>query len=150
MLGQTKFEFIFTVVIFTVIIFFAVSQINILFTAIITDSTTDIAKTISTPVINLLLKDEGEPPNWESDPSNAEWVGLATKPFVLSKQKVDELQNDCTLLNTYNLGEYNLIIYNKTHRILSCGYESLEIPKSIITKYVFVDSGVGNVTLKVW
>lgn len=150
MLGQTKFEFIFTVIIFAIIIFFAVSQVNILFTAIITDSTTDIAKTISTPVINLLLKDEGEPPDWESDPSNTKWVGLATKPFVLSKQKVDELQNDCTLLNIYNLGEYNLMIYNKTHMILSCGYESLEIPKSIITKYVFVDNDVGNVTLKVW
>jgi hypothetical protein len=150
MLGQTKFEFIFTVVIFAIVIFFAVSQVNILFTAIITDSTTDIAKTISTPVINLLVKDEGEPPNWESDPSNAKWVGLATDHFILSKQKVEELHNNCTLLNVYNLGEYNLVIYNKTHRILFCGYESLEIPKSIIIKYVFVDNDVGNVTLKVW
>jgi hypothetical protein len=150
MLGQTKFEFIFAVVIFAIIIFFAVSQINVLFTAIITDSTTDIAKTISTPVINLLLKDGGEPPDWESDPSNAKWVGLATDPFILSKQKVDELHNNCTLLNVYNLGEYSLVIHNKTHRILFCGYESLEIPKSIIIKYIFVDNDVGNVTLKVW
>ena len=150
MLGQTKFEFIFTVVIFAMIIFFIVSQINILFTAIVTDSKTDITKTISMGVINLLLEDEGEPPNWESSPGNAEWVGLATEPYVLSKQKINEVQNDCSLLDDYNLGEYNLVIYNTTHRILSCGYEMLDIPVSIIIRYVFVDNDIGNVTLKVW
>ena len=150
MRGQTKFEFIFTVVIFAVVIFFAVTQMNTLFTAIVTDSRADVSKSLSTSVINILLKDDGEPPNWESNPGNAKWVGLANKPFILSKQKINQLQNDCSLLDSYNLQEYTLVIYNKTHRILFCGYESLETPTSIVIRYVLVDNGVGNVTLKVW
>ncbi len=150
MLGQIKFEFIFAVVVFAIIIVFAVSQTNILFTAISVDSRTDILKTTTMSVINLLLKDEGEPSNWENNPPNTRWVGLAYSPFALSKQKINQLQNNCGLLDIYNLGEYSLVIYNETHRILFCGYSLAQTPITIVTRYVFVDNGIGNVTLKLW
>jgi len=150
MLGQIRIEFIFSVVIFCIILFFVVSQLNILFSAIITDSESDISKVIATNALTILLEDRGDPPNWQTNPENTKRVGLATEPFVLSKQKVNELNKNCSLLDNYNLKSYFLTIHNSTGQILSCGHNILDPPAAIVIRYAFVDNGVGNVTIKVW
>jgi hypothetical protein len=150
MSGQIRIEFIFSVVIFCVILFFILSQLNILFSAIITDSESDISKVIATNAITVLLEDRGDPPNWQTNPGNTRWVGLAIEPYVLSKQKITELNKNCSLLDNYNLKFYFLIIYNSTSQILSCGHDILDPPVAVVMRYAFVDNGIGNVTIKVW
>lgn len=150
MLGQTKFEFIFTVVIFAIIIFFAISQINILFTAIKTDAETDVSKSIATNAIVVLLEDRGDPPDWETDPPNAQRVGLAIKPYFLSRQKIQELNNRCDLLDNYNLKGYYLEILNSTQVALSCGYNMTSAPSAVVFRHILIEGDIGNVTLKVW
>lgn len=151
MLGQLRIEFIFAVVVFSVIIFFVVSQVNVLFSSILTDSSSDISKTTIINTLNILLEDVGDPTNWDTKPEEEiKRVGLATTPYILSKEKINRLNTTCNLLNDYSLGAYFLEIYNQTNKILSCGVELLEAPSSVSTKYVVVDDSIGNITLKLW
>lgn len=153
MLGQLKIEFIFSVVVFALVLFFVVSQINTLFTAIIADSEADISKSVVMNAMTVLLEDPGDPQDWEtiaqSNPEDVKRVGLAIEPYVLSRQKIFELNRSCGLLHNYSLVDYTLYIFNSTDRMLTCGYETPSAPMATITKYALVDNEVVNVTLQV-
>jgi hypothetical protein len=154
MKGQMRIEFIVGVLIFAVVIVFIVTQTNTTFTNLLTDSKTDILKAKNLNSITILTEDTGDPIDWESiaqsNPENVRRVGLATTPYMLSVSKINRLRSNCELLNNFYLGSYRLKIYNSTNQLLFCGYETLEPPRSIETRYVKIGNDYGNVSLELW
>lgn len=150
MLGQIRVEFIFGIVIFGLIIFFIVSQTNVVLSIVLADSKSNYIKAKAIGVLTILLEDKGEPEDWETNIGETKRVGLADQPYKLSKSKVNVLKDNCDLLENFNLGGYRLLIYNSTHRVLFCGIESLDPVTAIMYRYVFIDQNFGNVTLEVW
>lgn len=154
MLGQIRVEFVFGIIIFALIMFFIVTQTNILFSSLLSDSRSDSIKAKASNAIKILVEDKGDPPDWEIKlDSSVKRVGLTyNQPYNISKNKVVRLStlNNCTLLNNFDLKAYRLKIYNSTQQILFCGFDSLEPPVAMETRYVFIDGDFGNVTLEMW
>jgi len=161
MLGQIRIEFIFSVIVFTVIIFFIITQTNTLFSSLLVDSKSDALKTKASNVIQILVEDKGDPPNWDTiartNPNGVKRVGLAYNPYNLSKTKVLNLSYNCSgsdpyknILWNFNLNAYKIRIFNSTHQILSCGLQTSEPGAVMETKYVFIDGGYGKLILELW
>ncbi|MEM5778604.1 MAG: hypothetical protein QXD43_02160 [Candidatus Aenigmatarchaeota archaeon] len=158
MLGQIRIEFVIGIVIFVLVIFFIVTQTNILFSSLLLDSRTDTLKAKASNAIKALVEDKGDPPNWnETDISNIKRIGLAEEPYKLSKSKILNLSYNCSnsdvyknLLWNFDLKAYRLKIYNSTHEILFCGFNSLEPPAVIEVRYVYIDNDFGKITLELW
>ena len=110
MKGQVRIEFIIGIVIFAAIIFFLSSQITILFSTVVQDANRESLKGKAITALTVLLEDEGDPVNWESQPTgNIIRVGLADEPYKLNNNKLTRLRNECSLLERYELGKYRLI-----------------------------------------
>jgi len=151
MIGQIRVEFIFAVVIFGLIILFIASQINTLLTISLTTSKSDDLRVKAISVITILVEDKGEPEDWYNSPENAERIGLVDqRSYNLITNKITALNNDCTLLDYFDLEGYRLKIYQVEQQVLFCGYESLAPPTTIITRNVFIDGIPGNITLELW
>ena len=134
MLGQTRIEFIFGVIIFAIIILYIVTQINSTFSTMINNYDTDTSKAKAVNVIKIILEN------------------ITDKPYVVSKDKIYDLNQSCDDLDTLDLGTYRLKIYNLSDLLLFCGSETLKPPKIFIIRYVsFVnENDLGNITLEVW
>lgn len=151
MIGQIRVEFIFAVVIFGLIIFFVASQINTMLMITLTTSKSDDLRAKGISVMTALVEDRGEPEDWYDSPENAKRIGLVDRlPYSLSTIKITKLNEDCTLLDYFDLKGYRLKIYQEEQQVLFCGYESLAPPTTIITKNVFIDSTTGNISLELW
>lgn len=163
MFGQIKVEFIFGLIVFALVIFFIVTQTNITFSSLLSDSRADALKAKAANVIKILVEDEGDPVDWDSEvdgghPENVKRVGLADNPYTLDKNKVLSLNQNCSgtadiyknLLGNFNLNAYRLKIYNSTNQVLFCGFDSLEPPAVIEIRYIFIDNDFGNITLELW
>lgn len=164
MIGQIRVEFIFGLIVFALIMFFIVTQTNVLFSSLITDSKSDSLKANAVNAIKMLVEDKGNPENWDIEttnghPENVKRVGLTyNQPYNLSKNKVLNLSKNCSgtpdyyknLLWNFNLNAYRLEIYNSTNQILLCGTNDTEPAAVIETRYVFIDNDFGNITLKLW
>jgi hypothetical protein len=148
MLGQIRIEFIAGILIFAIIITFVVSQTNITFSNLLTDSKADVLKAKAFNAITILVEDVGEPSNW--NPSNVERVGLAYEPYSLSINKINTLSSNCGLLDNFALKSYRLKIYNSTDLILFCGIDITEPPAAFEVKYVEIEGDYGNVSLELW
>ena len=161
MLGQIRIEFIFGMILFSILIFFIVTQSNTMFSSLLVDSKSDALKTKAANVIKILVEDSGDPPTWEniamSSPGNVKRVGFAITPYNLSRQKVQNLSYNCSNFDSYNnlLGNFEmkafrLRVYNSTQQILNCGFQSLEPISVTETRYVFIDNEYGRVVLELW
>ena len=133
MKGQTRIEFIFGIVVFSVLVFYVVSQINASFSEQMSDYESYTVNTKATNAVKYLAERE-----------------LASNPYNLSTAKLNSLRSSCATVNSLNLGSYYLRIYNSTGLEVTCGIESLKAPKSSVTKYVLVRNAVGNITLEIW
>jgi len=151
MKAQIRVEFIFGVIAFAIIIFFIFSQINNVFTNVVLDSKTDTLKAKAITIINILSQEKGFPPDWNEHviPLSIR-VGLALEPFKLSREKIDKLQNNCDLLNMYELSGYKLTIYDSNEQILFCGYPGAPPITTIVSRNVLIDGGYGNISLELW
>lgn len=137
MQGQIKIDFIFGMVVFSVIIIFIVTQTNTTFSSLLVDSKSDSLKAKASNAINLLVEDGGNPRNWDvaiaqGHPENVIRIGLADIPYNLSRSKVMNLSYNCSnsgvygnLLRAFDFGAYRLRVFNSTQRILLCGFDSL-------------------------
>ena len=151
MKGQMKVEFIFSLVVFSVIIFYMATQISDYTRDSIMESNRQIALEKAENVLHWLVMQGGEN-NWESDPLNAKRIGLAYSPYNLSIEKIKALNNTrinnfCVLMDGFNLGGYRLTIYNSTNNLLFCGsvgYVNIMVSS---TKKVFINGDTGNITL---
>lgn len=158
MIGQMRIEFVLALVLFVLMMVFIVSQINTLFSSLLTDSKIDDLKAKSVNAMKVLVEDIGDPPNWfypTMPDSGIKRIGLASardQPYSLSKAKINRLasSNNCTHLEKFDLKAYRLKIYNSTHRMLFCGFDSLEPPAATEIKYVYIDGGFGNISLELW
>lgn len=154
MKGQMRIEFAAGILVFAVLIVFIVNQTNITFTNLLTDSKTDISKTKNLNSITILAEGKGDPPDWDlvaqSSPEDVKRVGLAYSPYNLSINKINNLSSNCDLISNFYLGSFRLRIYNSTHSLLFCGYETMEPPISIEVKYVKIEDDYGNITLELW
>jgi len=134
MRGQTRIEFIFAIVIFSIVIFYIATQINTVFSSIISDYEINSLKAKAlNSIINLV-----------------ETELISNKPYKLSKEKVNNLNQNCDLLNNFSLETYRLKIYNSTDLLLFCGFDSLKPPKVFVMKYVIIEDDLGNMTLELW
>ncbi len=154
MQGQTRIEFIFGIVIFAIIIFYIATQMNTVFSSIISGYEINNLKAEANSVIKVLINDKGDPEDWEiiaeSTPENVKRIGLATKPFDLSKNKIANLSYNCSLMNNFDIKDYRLKIYNSTNSLLFCGRDTLKPAKVIVNKNVLIENDLGNVTLELW
>jgi len=160
MLGQIRVEFIFGIIIFAILITFIITQTNTLFSSLLTDSRSDNLKAKAANAIKILVEDKGDPQNWDAMPvSDVKRTGLVyNQPYNLSKNKILNLSYNCSntadlygnLLWNFNLKAYRLKVFNSTDQILFCGFDSLEPPLVIETRYIFVDNDFGKITLEMW
>lgn len=150
MKGQVKIEFIFGVVMFAVVIFWVVSQINIVYAGIGSDSNNDVLRAKAYNIMSYLGEGGGES-GWESS-SSPEWIGLAydNQPYNLSENKIDKLNANCTLLDDYNLGAYRIIIADSSGELLFCGSESIAPIRITVTRSIWIENRYGNMTVEVW
>ena len=85
MKGQIRVEFIFGIVIFIIIIFLVVTQTNTLYSSLLGDSRKDALKAKAINVVDILVEDTGDPPNWDtmaqSNPGSVSRVGLAYQSY---------------------------------------------------------------------
>ena len=150
MKGQVKLEFIFGVVMFAIVIFWVVSQINTVYAGIGSDSRNDVLRAKAYNIMSYLAEGSGDT-NWESAAS-PESIGLAynNQPYNLSENKIDKLNSNCSLLDNYNLGAYRIIIEDDSGELLFCGSQSISQIRIIITRSVWVEDRYGNMTVEVW
>ena len=152
--GQTRIEFIFAIVIFSIIVFYIVTQINTVFSNIISEYEINSLKAEANSMITTLINDKGNPEDWENiaenNPEDVKRVGLAIRPYDLSKNKIANLSYNCSLMSNFDIIEYRLKIYNSTDSVLFCGIDSLKPPKIFVMKYVIIENGLGNITLELW
>lgn len=158
MLGQIRVEFVVSIIIFALVIFFIVTQTNILFSSLLTDSKSDTLKAKASNVIKILIEDKGDPKDWNNNPGSTKRVGLAdNQPYNLSYNKISNLSYNCSnsdvyknLLWNFGLKAYRLRVYNSTNQMLFCGFNSLEPPLVTETKYIYIENEIGNITLELW
>ncbi len=149
MLGQIKVEFVFAMVIFSIIVFFIATQTNNIFTSILTDSRNDVAKAKGINLLDYLITDRGDPTNWESG-GTTNRIGLASSPYSLSITKILALNNSCDKLSIFELDGYRLKAYNTTHLLLFCGFRSLETPIASVVRYVKIENDQGNISVELY
>ncbi len=79
------------------------------------------------------------------------YVGMVVnRSYEISKEKVNDLKENCERLDIFELGTYRLRIYNSTSLMLICGTESLRPPRVFVNKRVLVNNDLGNITMEVW
>ncbi len=151
MKAQIRIEFIFGILIFSGLIFFFSSQITTLFSTILQDSARDVMKGKAISTLTLLLEDPGAPDNWIDRPkSEVIRVGLADSPYKLNMNKINRLMNNnCELLERYDLGQYRLKITWPGSEIL-CGSRSLELPVVSVTRNAIIENDYGIVSLEMF
>lgn len=162
MKGQIRIEFIFGIVVFALVIVLVVTLTNTLYSSLLRDSRKDVLKAKAINAIDILIEDTGDPPDWSTLPAaSVKRVGLAYnqglgQPYSLSVDKISALNASCgcgcwqNLLWNYNFSSYRIKIYNSTQQVLFCGYESLELPTVMETRYVYINGDLGNITLELW
>ncbi len=158
MKGQIRVEFIFGVIVFAIVIFMVVSQINTIFISSGTDSLSDILKAKAVGFLDIVLKDSGDPDNWETNPLLMKRIGLSynDQPFNLSLAKIQAIdsnrdsENRCYLLDSLDLGGYRLLIYKGENLILECGLETTTVTLVSVGRSVFIEDEYGSVILEVW
>ena len=150
MKGQVKLEFIFGVVMFAIVIFWVVSQINTVYVGIGSDSRNDVLRTKAYNIMSYLGEGSGET-NWESIAS-PKLIGLAynNQPYNLSESKIDKLNSSCSLLDAYNFGAYRITIQDASGELLFCGSRSISQIRIMITRSVWIEDRYGNMTVEVW
>lgn len=152
MKGQIKFEFIFGVLFFAVILFFLASQLITVITVAIQDSKIDSMKAEANIILTILVEDAGEPKDWESGYGYPaiKRVGLASAPYNLSKNKIKVLGLNCNLLEKTGLLGYRLVIRSESDTLLFCGYTSINPLTIIVQKPVMIEKEFGNISLEIW
>jgi hypothetical protein len=133
MKGQTRLEFIFGIIIFSVLVFYVVSQINTSFSSQISNYESYTLNTKALNTVKFLAESK-----------------LAASPYNLSLAKLDVLRSDCSSIDAYGLGSYSLRIYNSTDIEVSCGTQTLKAPRASVSKSVLVRNTLGNITLEIW
>jgi hypothetical protein len=158
MKGQLRVEFIFGVIFFGMIILFIAVNINNVFTSTLTDSRVDSLKAKAIGLMTQLTSEAGDPIDWENRAySDVKRIGLAfpNRPYYLSRNKIFKLNNTrigdtCSLLESYNLGGYRIRIFDSTNEILFCGFAGVSQLTVILTRNVYIDDNLGNITVEVW
>ena len=131
--GQTRIEFIFGIIVFSILVFYVVSQINASFSTQIAEYETYTLNAKATNAVKYLAETE-----------------LASRPYNLSTAKLNALRTNCGAVDSLDLGSYHLSIYNTSGVEVECGIGSLKAPKSSVSKYVIVRNAIGNMTLEIW
>ncbi len=150
MKGQTKIEFVFSLVFFSILILFLTLQVTSNISSALSDSYFDSLRARAWSLADILVRTQGDPPNWEVNPASARYIGLASEPFNLSEAKLREVQNNCNLLNKTVRGPYRLVVYDEYGTlIVECGFGGPEL-SSGVTVPVFIGDRFGTLTLVVW
>jgi len=85
--GQTRIEFIFGIVVFSIIIFYIVNQINIIFSSNISDYETSNLKAETNSLMEILTNDKGYPNNW-NDFLGQGWLKRREIQITLSSKEL--------------------------------------------------------------
>lgn len=148
-IGQIKIEFIFSVLFFSIIVFFVGIELNRALSTVITDSELDYLKSKANSIVDILVKDQGEPEDWEKNPPLAKRIGFASTPYNLSLLKINKVDENCTLIDEkFDIKNYKLTI-NTTEGILSCGYGGPKI-RAVVERSVYIEGEYGRVRLELW
>lgn len=146
--AQIKVEFIFSVLFFSMVIFFVGVELNRILSSSIQDSSLDSLKSQANSMLDILVG-EGEPKNWENNPPAAKRIGLGSPAYNLSVAKINALKNNCTLVDEkFGVSSYALII-DTTQELLSCGYGGPKI-RSVAERSVYVEGKYGKIILELW
>jgi len=150
MKGQVKLEFIFGVIMFSIVVFWVVSQINTVYAGVGTDSNNDVLRARAYNLISYIAEGSGDV-NWETSNYPGQ-IGLAYygEPYSLSDTKIDKLNSNCTILDEKDIGAYRLTIQDDSGEVLFCGSPSVSPTRVSITRSVWLEDHYGNLTVEVW
>lgn len=148
--GQIKFDFIFALLFFAIMVFYIGVQVNSTLVSSLTDSKLDTLKSQTDTILNILVSTPGSPGNWESlTESQISRIGLAPAPYNISSSKLNKLKNNCDLMKKFGDIDYRLTISSGSTVLLSCGYggprvtSKSEVPVLVSGKY-------GKAVLEMW
>lgn len=148
--GQVKIDFIFSLIFFTIMIFYIAVQLNSFLLSSMSDSKLDTLKSEANILLETLISSKGNPENWEALPENQiTRIGLASIPYSISSSKLDVLKNNCDLMNKFGSINYKLSISSAGSILLSCGYGGPKVT-SKSEMPVLVNGGYGKATLELW
>ena len=150
MKGQIRLEFIFGVVMFAVVVFWVVSQIDIVYAGVGSDSRNDMMRAKAYNLIAYLAEGSGDP-GWESA-TEPKRIGLAYEgsPYNLSTSKIDKLNSTCSLLDNYDIRSYRVFVKDSSGTLLTCGSASISPITISIERSVFIEGNYGTITVEVW
>ena len=148
--GQIKVDFIFSLIFFTVMIFYIAVQLNSSLMSSLNDSKLDTLKSESNSILGILVSSEGSPKNWETlAESQVVRVGLASVPYNISSSKLNALKNNCGLMNKFGNISYSFSISSAGSILLSCGYGGPRVT-SKSEMPVLVNGKYGKAVLEMW
>ena len=87
MFGQIRIEFVFGLIIFTLVIFFIVTQINTVISTTLSDARINSLKAKANSIIEILINDGGYPDNWVIF-SNQNWNKRRAIEIILSSKEL--------------------------------------------------------------
>lgn len=148
--GQIKIDFIFSLVFFTVMIFYIAMQVNSSLASSMSDSRLDTIKSESESILNILVSTKGSPENWDSLPQEQVMrIGLAFLPYNISSSKLNALKNNCDLMNKFGDINYKFTIISENNILLSCGYGGPRVTAKSESS-VAVNGKYGKAVLEMW
>jgi hypothetical protein len=148
--GQIRIDFIFSLIFFTVMLFFIALLVNSSLSTGLADSNLDTMKSQSESILNILVSTGGSPDNWETlPPALVIRVGLASQPYSISAPKLNALRNNCDLMAKFGNINYRLTLSSGNTVLLSCGYGGPRVTSSSQVP-VFVNGVYGRAVLEMW
>ena len=151
MKGQIKLDFILSIVVFSILIVYIVTQTNTTVIGRFTESNIDKLKAHGINVLTTLAEDQGFPIDWYNNPNNAQRIGLADAPYSLSTAKINSLKNNCNLMNKFDLNSYYLEIIDSTKQtVLSCGATGRPPITVSLSRKVLISNMLGEINLILW
>jgi len=152
--GQVQFDYIVAFFIFIIVIFF----IAFISFRPISGSTSNLEETrtirMSNRVSELLIKTKGIPDDWEDDPDNVVRLGLASEPWVLDLNKVNNISslNYSQIKEALDLDGYQFFLKVES----AASYVSVgDMPNNIdhvsmINRYAVLEGETAIVAIGIW
>jgi hypothetical protein len=139
--GQFSIEYLVAFLLFASVILYLSFQVAGVLPSVRKSSQRNMRISKAHRITEELIRTEGYPGNWENIAGDPEKYGLAHRPYVLHKDKVQDFNSSCN--SDYelvkeklglNLNDFKIVMYN-----VSSGTEIIDCGKSRIPKGVSVE-----------
>lgn len=161
--GQMSLEYLVAFLLFTSVLIYLSFQVSDVLPKLEAQSRKDILISKASRVTGSLIKNPGNPTNWNGSGVEADRYGLAVEPYKLSLDKITDFNTSCNGNYSYtneklglNSSDFMLIVYNMSsnseREIIRCGQRVPEgVSTGSIDRYSCLENGnIVRMVFKIW